>query len=999
MGVALARHDLLIERAVEAQRGHVVRPRGEGDSRFAVFARATDAVAAAAVIQRALHAEPWPGETPLQVRLALHTGEADLRDEDYYGTAVNRCARMRALAHGGQMLVSQATHDLIRDALPADLGLKDVGEQRLRDLTRPERVYQLQGPGLPDGFPELRSLDRLPNNLPIQATPFIGREQQLAAVCGPIQRGDVRLLTLTGPGGTGKTRLALQAAADLLDSFSDGVFFVSLAPLADPELVPSAIAQALDIKETGGRSLVQSLQDFLREKRLLLVLDNFEHVLAAAPVVASLLGAEPGLSVLVTSRAVLHLYGEHDFPVPPLALPDHHAGGSAAYVAQFEAARLFVERARAARPDFTLTDANAPLVAALCRRLDGLPLALELAAPRLRALPLPALVDRLEHSLPLLTGGARDLPARQQTLRNAIAWSYDLLDADEQALFRWLSVFRGFTLESAEALCEVSAAHPRSTSVALPPLGIDVLDGITRLVEQSLLRQEDAQDGQPWYVMAETIREYATERLVESGDASAIQRRHILHYLRLIESADPELHGPHQKHWLGRLEREHNNLRAALDTCCATGYAEPAYRMALAIWWFWLVHGHMSEGRERLVRLLDRFPVPPGSPERANQRADIRARVLYAAAHISNAQGDYAAARGFQEEALAIRRALGDPLQVAGALEPLGTSAALQGDYDAAQRVFREALAIAQAVGNPYMAAMSLHDLANVLHEQGDYGTARGLADEALVLLREVGDTRALGSASLTRAVIAQDEGDYDTAQRLTEEALDLYEEAGDSRSVALGLANLGSLATVRGDHAAARQRLGASLAIFEDLADSASTASVIQRFSELEATQSHFLTAVRLAGAAAALRRGAGVTLSPTGQARLDASLASARQALGEAAADAWRAGQALSLPEAVATALGAPEPPPAAARRPDSAAPMQSNHGRATGLTAREQEVAALIARGLTNRQIGTRLVITEGTAASHVVHILDKLGFSSRAQIAVWAAEHGLLEGTSV
>jgi predicted ATPase/DNA-binding CsgD family transcriptional regulator len=763
-------------------------------------------------------------------------------------------------------------------------------------------------------------------------------------------------------------------------------------------LVPSAIAQALDLKETGGRPLVESLQDFLRGKHMLLVLDNFEHVLAAAPVVRTLLGAEPGISVLVTSRAVLRLYGEHDFPVPPLALPDQSGGASAAYVAGFEAARLFLERAHAARPSFTFTDANAPLVAALCRRLDGLPLALELAAARLRVLPLPALVDRLEHSLPLLTGGARDLPARQQTLRNTIAWSYDLLDPDEQAVFRWLSVFRGFTLEAAEALCGAAAAHPRSTSVALPPLGIDVLDGITRLVDQSLLRQEDAEDGQPWYAMAETIREYAAERLVESGDAPAIQRRHILHYLRLVESADPELHGPQQKQWLVRLEREHNNLRAALDSCWATGYAEPAYRIALAVWWFWLVHGHMSEGRERLVRLLDRFPVPPGSPERANQRADIRARVLYAAAHISNAQGDYAAARRFQDEALAIRRALGDPVQVAGALEPLGTSAALQGDYDAAQRAFREALAIARTLGNPYMTAMSLHDLANVLHEQGDYGAARGLADEALVLLREVGDTRALGSASLTRAVIAQDDGDYDTAQRLTEEALDLYEEAGDSRSVALGLANLGSLATVRGDHAAARQRLGASLAIFEDLADNASTASVIQRFAELEAAQSHFLTALRLAGAAAALRDAAGVSLSPTSQSKLEARLAPARHALGEAAAEAWRVGQALSLPEAVAAALGAPEPPSAAARRPHSAASIQPDRGRATALTAREQEVAALIARGLTNRQIGTTLVITEGTAASHVVHILDKLGFSSRAQIAVWAAERGLLQGTT-
>jgi predicted ATPase/DNA-binding CsgD family transcriptional regulator len=845
--------------------------------------------------------------------------------------------------------------------------------------------------------PPAAILGRRRHNLPAELSSFVGREAELNQLTDRLHTA--RVLTLTGPGGVGKTRLALRAAADLVDSFGDGVFFVPLAPLVDPELVPSAIAQALELKETGRRPLVQSLQDFLRDKRVLLVLDNFEHVLGAVPVVAALLGATPGLSALVTSRAVLHLYGEHDFPVPPLALPDHHPGVAATYVARFEAARLFVERARAARPDFVLTDANAPLVAALCRRLDGLPLALELAAARLRALSLPALVERLENCLPLLTGGARDMPARQQTLRNTIAWSYELLSPDEQALFRWLSVFRGFTLGAAEALCAPSAAQPRSTSVALPPLGIDVLDGLTQLVEQSLLRRREAKDGQPWYVMAETIRDYAAERLAESSDQAATQRRHILYYLRLLESADPELHGPQQKQWLEHLEREHNNLRVAFDTCCASGYAEPAHRIALAAWWFWLVHGHLGEARERLTRLLARFPVPAGSDERVTQRADLRARVLYAAAHLSNAQGDYTAARRFQEEALAIRRALGDPVQVAGALEPLGTAAALQGDHDAAQRAFREALAIGRALGNHYMTAMSLHDLANVLHEQGDYGAARELADEALVLLREVGDARALGSASLTRALVARDEGDNATAQRLAEAALDLYKQAGDSRSVALALANLGTLASVGGDDVAARQRLGASLAMFAELADTASTAAVIERFALVEVAQGHQVRALRLAGAAAAQRSGAGVSLSPVSQTKLDASLAPARDALGEAAAiEAWRAGQALSLSEAIAAALSPPEPGAAAPARLDRAARTSPEPESARRLTAREEEVAALIARGLTNRQIGERLVITEGTAASHIVHILDKLGFSSRAQVATWAAERGLVRDTT-
>jgi predicted ATPase/DNA-binding CsgD family transcriptional regulator len=968
-----------LRRSVEVHHGQLVRPLAATDGQLAVFARAPDAVAAAASVQV---------DSRAHCRLAVHTGQADLRDGDYYGPAVARCNRLMALAHSGQVLVSQTTRDLVGGGLPAAFGLRDLGNHRLRDLTPPARIYQLIGPGLLEAFPPLRSMETLPNNLPVLATPFVGREQELGVVCELLRASQVRLLTLTGTGGTGKTRLALQAAADLLDTFEDGVYFVSLAPLADPDLVPSAIARALDLKESGGRSLVQALQESLRDRRVLLVLDNFEHVLAAAPIVVTLLGGAAGLSALVTSRAVLHLYGEHDLPVTPLAVPHEDMKQSAASVARFEAARLFVQRAQAARPDFTLSDANAPLVAELCRRLEGLPLALELAAARLRALTLPALVDRLEYRLPLLTDGPRDTPARQQTLRNTIAWSYDLLATSEQALFRRLSVCRGFTLEAAEALCAPSAGHPRATSVALPPLEIDVLDGITRLVEQSLLQQREAEDGQPWYFMVETIREFAAERLAASGNAPAIQRRHILHELGLVESADPELHGPHQKQWLERLEREHNNIRAAFDACCLAGYAEPAYRIALAVWWFWLVHGHVSEGRERLTRMLDRFPVTLGTDQRAMRRADLRARALYVVSHIANAQGDYAGAGSFQQEALAIRRALGEPIQVAGALEPLGTAAALQGDYATARRAFRESLDIARSLGNPYMIAMSLHDLANVMHEEGDFAAARGLADEALQLLRGVGDKRALGSASFTRAIIAQDEGDYATAQQLAEEALDLQEQSGDSRSIALAHANLGTLATARGDYATARERLAAGLTMFDDLADTDSTASLIDRFAMLEAAQCHHARALRLAGAAAAWRTTSGARLSPAGASKLEAALAPARQTLGDSADDAWRAGQALTLAEAIAEALSYPYPPPAV-ERPESAQERQP----ATDLTPREQEVASLIARGLTNRQIGEALVITEGTAASHVVHILDKLGFRSRAQVAVWAAEHGL------
>jgi predicted ATPase/class 3 adenylate cyclase len=473
MAAALARHDALVREAIHAHGGVVVK--GTGDGAHAAFATAADGLAAALAAQQALQAAPWGATGPVRVRMALHTGEAELRDGDYFGPPINRAARLLAAGHGGQTLLSLAAAELVRDALPAGVRLRDLGEHRLRDLQRPERVFQLVAPGLPTDFPALRSLDSRPHNLPVQPTPFIDREREVPAVRGLLARQEVRLLTLTGPAGTGKTRLALQVAAEALDEFADGVYFVPLAPISDPGLVVPAVAQALGVREVAGHALVEGLHEALRARpRLLLVLDNFEQVLGAAPRVAALLAACPRLNVLVTSRAVLHLAGEHDFPVPPLTLPERRTLPPLERLAQYEAVRLLLERARAALPDFAITDANAPAVAEICHRLDGLPLALELAAARVRHLSPQALLARLERRLPLLTGGPRDLPARHRTLRGAIAWSYDLLGPEEQALFRRLAVFAGgCTLEAAEAVC--GAGSPGGAQLEAGPA---VLDGL-----------------------------------------------------------------------------------------------------------------------------------------------------------------------------------------------------------------------------------------------------------------------------------------------------------------------------------------------------------------------------------------------------------------------------------------------------------------------------------------------------------------------------------------
>src|SRR5271154_552216 len=453
MQQALAQHDAILREAIEANDGYLVKTTGDGA--HAAFARAADAIAACLAAQRALKAYAWGGLS-IKSRMALHSGAAEERNGDYYGPALNRAARLMAAAHGGQILLSLATEELVRDHLPADIALRDMGERRLKDLVRPERVYQITAPDLPVDFAPLKTLDARPNNLPAQTTPFIGRDNEIHALKKRLSDPSVRLLTLSGVGGTGKTRLALQAAADMVDEFEHGVFFVPLAALNDPALVLPTIARAFDVRESAGRPLQVQLRDYLGEKQLLLVLDNFEQVVDAAPVVSDLLRAAPGLKVLVTSREVLRLSGETDYPVPPLSLPDPKQLPPLERLMQYEAVALFMARALAVKAAFTVTNENAPAIAEICYRLDGLPLAVELAAARVRVLPPQRMLAELDRRLSFLTGGARDLPARQKTLRGAIDWSHALLTGNEQQLFRRLAVFvGGCTLETIEAVCDI----------------------------------------------------------------------------------------------------------------------------------------------------------------------------------------------------------------------------------------------------------------------------------------------------------------------------------------------------------------------------------------------------------------------------------------------------------------------------------------------------------------------------------------------------------------
>jgi predicted ATPase/class 3 adenylate cyclase len=563
----------LLRTAFQQWNGHEVDT--QGDAFFVAFARATDAVSAVVAAQHALAAHSWPEGVVVRVRMGIHTGEPILTSEGYVGLGVHYTERLMSAGHGGQVLLSQTTRDLVQDELPEGVRLRDLGEHRLKDLQRPSQLYQLVIGDLAADFPPLKTLNLCFNNLPVQCTSLIGREQEVTAVQTLLQREDVRLVTLTGPGGSGKTRLGLQVAAELCDPFHDGVYFVNLAPLSDPAFVLPTIAQTLGLHEVAGQPLLDHLKEELQRKQLLLLLDNFEQVVRAAPQLADLLAVCCQLKLLVTSREVLHMRAEREFVVPPLALPDLSHLLAPTELARYAAVRLFIERAQAMKPDFQLTPANAHAIAEICVHLDGLALAIELAAARIKLLPPQALLARLGHRLLVLTSGAQDAPARQQTLRNTIAWSYQLLDAQEQRLFRRLSIFvGGCTLQALEAVC---SAPDESKGAG------GVLDAVASLIDKSLVQQTEQEGEEPRLVMLETIREYGVEALEASGEAEVTRGAHAAYYLALAEQAKSELGGPEQIMWAERLEREDDNLRAARQWLLEQGQTEDSLEFVLRV--------------------------------------------------------------------------------------------------------------------------------------------------------------------------------------------------------------------------------------------------------------------------------------------------------------------------------------------------------------------------------------------------------------------------------
>lgn len=783
--------------------------------------------------------------------------------------------------------------------------LQVPGEEREAFIrsARGEHEADRSSPGGPG--PEYAGRRPIPNNLPLALTSLIGRETTLAEVRSYLLRDDVRLVTLTGPPGIGKTRLALQVGADLLNHFKEGVFFVNLAPLTDSALVPSEVARELDVREVGNVQLIETLAGYLRDKQILLVLDNFEQVIGAAPVLAGLVQAAPRVKVLVTSREVLQLRGEKDFPVPPLSLPDIKHLPLPENLDQFEAVKLFVERATDAKPDFEITGDNAAAIAEICYRLDGLPLAIELAAARIRTLTPQAIFARLQTRLRLLTGGARDLPPRQQTLRAAIEWSYLLLDDGEKELFRRLGVFvGGGSLEAVEAVCAGTMDDRRWTiDHAEPPpnsdFQIEALDRISSLVNKSLLRQEAGEAGEPRYVMLQTIREYALEKLEESGELNVLRRRHALHFTEFVEQASPHLKGSEQVSWVARMEAEHDNIRAALHwSLSEDDGVQIGLRIAAAAGRFWNVRAYFQEGLEWLSSVLSRAET--------HERNATLARAFYGAGSLAYMHSDYRASRHFYEESLAISRELADKPGMVEAIDGLGEVATEEGDYAKAIPLLEEALAISRELQDTYGVGNMLIQLGWAAQRTGEYGLAAERLSGGLALYRQLDSAHGASLALSGLGEVAVRQGEYGRAVAFLEESLALRRALGHKWGIAVCQGTLAWAALCQADYAQARQLLGESIAIRREIGDKAGVAWCLEKLAQIAFAQGYPQQAVCLYGATSALRQSIGSVVDPADQPEYKRSIDALKAQLGNAAfQQAWTEGREMTLDQAISSAL----------------------------------------------------------------------------------------------
>lgn len=936
MPTALARHHDILRRAFEPHQGYIFQI--VGDAFCVAFPTALDGLQAALAAQRALRDEAWAETGSLRVRMALHTGVADVCAGDYTsgeyasGLTLSRAARLLSAGHGGQILLSQTTRDLVERDVPAGASLVDLGEHRLKDLQRPERLYQLVSADLPSDFPPLKSLDTLPNNLPIQLTSFVGRESNLAEVKRLLST--TRLLTLTGTGGTGKTRLSLAAAADLLDDFADGVWLVELAPVADPNLIPRAVADAVGVRESVGLPLMTALSDYVRAKQMLLILDNCEHLIdASARLAEKLLHISPQLKILASSREALGVSGEVAYSVPSLSLPKSADGGewrvdseqhSPTIVMQSEAVQLFVERARAVQPHFALTEQNAEAIARICQRLDGIPLALELAAARVGVFPVDQIASRLNDRFRLLTGGSRTAMPRQQTLRAAIDWSYGLLCDEERALLRGLSVFAGgWSLEAAESVVGGQwAVDSKQSSVnseqhllptANSPLPtIDVLEMLPRLVNKSLVISDD-QGGQARYRMLETVRQYAREELVKAGEAPPLHDRHLEYFSRLAETARNQLYHQEGIFWLNRLETEHDNLLRALEWALES-HPDRALELAGNLWEFWARRGYTTEGRRWLEQALGRVEaLPTEQGDAVFRRESLRARALVGLGRLILVQGeDLALALKRLDQGIALARALGDEGLTAQGLTLRGLGAIFVGDWDTADASTREAVDISQRIEDRVLLGLALGIRSQFLLRAGrDQQEAMALHRASTVIAEELGMMKESSGLLYGTAFLALTRKDYAEARTLFNQAISFFHDTGNKQFENMARSGLGDVVRLEGNYRDAISHYWEALAVWQKMGRRGAVARLLECFGFIASAQgrnanppelARLETAIRLLGAANTLRQIGDSKMVPEETAEYAVELDALKGAVDEEIfRAAWAEGHKMTMEQAI--------------------------------------------------------------------------------------------------
>jgi predicted ATPase/class 3 adenylate cyclase len=888
----LARHQEILNQAIEAYHGFIFQV--VGDSFSAAFDTAMNALKAASEAQRRLHNEGW-SPAPIKVRMGIHTGAAQLADDSsiegpYSGyTTLAMTQRIMSVAHGGQILLSQVTCDLVREQLPPELTLLDMGEHHLKDLLHPVHLYHVTAVDLPATFPPLKTLESFPHNLPMQLTSFIGREREIAETKQLIS--NARLLTLIGPGGTGKTRLALLVAEDLLPSFTAGVWLAELAPLTDASLIPQTIAAIFGLRELPNMPLMGIVTDYLRAKELLLILDNCEHLVeACAKLSDHLLHACPQLKIIASSREPLGIAGEMVYRVPSLSLPDP-AQVTREALMESESARLFVERATAAQSKFSLTDQNTSSVAQICHRLDGIPLALELAAARVGIFSPEEIAARLGDRFKLLTGGSRTALPRQQTLRALIDWSYDLLSDEEQTLLRQLSVFAGgWTFEAAEAVCS----------------DLDVLNLLTQLVNKSLV-MVDEQESSTRYHLLETIRQYARDKLLEAGESEQVRTRHLDFFLKFAEEAESYMNGPQEMEWRMFLDAEYDNLRTALEWGMEND-VDKVLRLGGALHLFWERHGYEVEGRRLMNEVLARAKTfPPAEGEAARKRIMYQAKALNAIGFLGFGQGDNLGSLKAFEDSASLLRQIGEKLMLAQALAYIGIARAFLGNRELAYAAAEEAIALAREVGDKVTLGVALSNMAGVLAiTQGDLKMIRPYAEEGIQLLKEARGNWVVAMTVFGFALFTAMQGNYVEARSQFEACIPLFTELRDRHRLAMVHSELAHLERRQGHFAQAKPLYGETIQEWQKVGHRAAIAHELECFAFIAKAQEDDQRAAQLLGAAEILRENINIPMNPMERPEYEREVNDLRTYMDKAAfSKAWAEGRALTMEQAIEYAL----------------------------------------------------------------------------------------------